>query len=85
MSSFRAERDMRFDCYFSKDILRALTEVDETDLHLALGPDDESAYLLHRQGFELAIRRLAALFGFSYSTLASPRQALSGSVIAAPE
>ena len=52
MSSFRAERDMRFDYYFSKDILRVLTEVDQTDLHLALGPEDESAHRLHRQGFE---------------------------------
>jgi hypothetical protein len=85
MSPFRAERDMRFDYYFSKDILRALSEVDETDLHLALGPEDESAYLLHRQGFETAIGRLAAIFGFSYSTLASPRQPFSERAIASSE
>lgn len=73
MSSFRAERDMRFDYYFSADILRALTELDETDLGVALLAGDEHTFELRRQGFEAAIARLAEMFGFSYSPPVSPR------------
>jgi hypothetical protein len=83
-SRFRAERDMRFDCYFSRDILRALTEVDETDLRLVLRPENEHSYLLHREGFEMAIKSLAEMFGFSYSSLAS-QQLFSSGFTASPE
>jgi hypothetical protein len=85
MSPFQAERDMRFDCYFSRDILRALIELDETDLHQALRPEDEHAYLLHREGFEMAIKSLAEMFGFSYSSLASLQQPFSRGFTASPE
>lgn len=81
MSPFRAERDMRFDYYFSADILRALTELDETDLSLALPSGDERARALRRQGFEVAISRLAEMFGFSYAPPVSSRQDLPESHI----
>ena len=76
---------MRFDYYFSKDILRVLTEVDQTDLHLALGPEDESAHRLHRQGFEIAIERLAEMFGFSYSPVPSLQRPLPSNSNASPD
>ena len=41
MSPFRAERDMRFDYYFSDDILHALAGMDKTDLDLTHLAEDE--------------------------------------------
>jgi len=71
MPTFRAERDTRFDYYFSVDIQRALTEVAQTDLYTALSPADDRVQLLQQQGFDAAVTRFAEIFGFSYQPLRS--------------
>jgi hypothetical protein len=85
MSPFRAERDMRFDYYFSDDILYALRVLDETDLGLTHCAEDERVRFFHRQGFELAIRKLAAAFGFSYRSDTVPQEPGSGGWVASPD
>jgi hypothetical protein len=70
MSSFRAERDTRYDFYFSVDILDALTELDE--MYPASTSNDQHAHL-QRQGIELAIGKLAQMFGFTFSPTGSER------------
>ena len=85
MSPFRAERDMRFDYYFSDDILHALTGTDETDLAQSHYAEDERAHFFYRQGFETAIRKLASMFGFSYCPNAVPLEPSRGSWVAPPD
>jgi hypothetical protein len=65
---------MRYDFFFSADILDALTELDE--MYPVSSSNDLHARL-QRQGIELAIKKLAQIFGFSYSPLTSTRRPAS--------
>jgi hypothetical protein len=67
MSPFRAQRDMRYEVYFSEHILEALTAVESANWDLASHIEGDSVEL-YRQGFETAMRAIAAAFGFCYSS-----------------
>ena len=76
---------MRFDYYFSDDILHALTGLDDTDVALTHYAEDERANSFFREGFEMAIRKFAAVFGFSYFTDTVPHEPSGGSRVASPD